>query len=318
MKFKLDKKDIEILKILDRNFRTQFSAIGKKVGLDKNSVRLRFQKLKEIMSHNTAGINNKILGYALVKIFYSIDYFDKNIEEKIIDKLKKHPKVAYAARHYGHYNLEIALFVKDFDELDSQISIFNEKFSKIISKKEIEIVVKEFFFGNNFLYDNNLPAGNVVEYKREKKVLDKADHKIISILVDNPRESIIEISNKTYLSPKTVISHMKAMEKSGIISGYFMMLDYSKFGLNPFKILIQTSNLAENDKFEKHLSSIKNVKHFSRLLGFWDYEIDMLYGSILELQEQIEILKHLFPNHIKKIEIVSHGKRILTNRRYFL
>jgi len=123
MTINLDKKDIKILKVLDENFRVPFSKIAKKVGLSKNSVGLRFQKLKNIMLHNTAGVNNKFLGYTLVKIFYIIDSFDKNVEDEIIHELKKLKKVVYAARHYGHYNLEVAMFVTNFDELSNQKNI---------------------------------------------------------------------------------------------------------------------------------------------------------------------------------------------------
>ena len=69
MNFQIDKKDYEILRILDENFRSPFSHIAKRVGLSKNSVALRFHKLKDLMLHNTTGINNKLLGYNLVKVF---------------------------------------------------------------------------------------------------------------------------------------------------------------------------------------------------------------------------------------------------------
>lgn len=314
---KLDKKNYEILRILDRDFRSSFSKIAKKVGLSKNSVRLRFHKLKGYMLHNTAGINNKLLGYTLVKFFYAIDYFNEDMERRLINELKKQNKLAYAARHYGHYNLEIGVFVRDFDELNEQIKQFNQRFSKIISEKEIEIIVKEFFFGNNFLQGKRA-IGNIIMDVKSKVELAKIDKKILSILSNDPRASIINISSKISLDPRTVISHIKEMEKLKVITGYFMMLDYSKFNLSPFKILLQVSNSVSEEEFEKYIYCIDNVKHFSRTLGFWDYEIDLLSGSIIELQQQIEMIKHDFPGHIKKLEIMSHGKRILTNRNSLL
>jgi len=108
------------------------------------------------------------------------------------------------------------------------------------------------------------------------------------------------------------------MEKAGIISGYFMMLDYSKFNLSTFKLLIKGNNLTDEMEFNKYLSSLKNIKHFSKMLGLWDYEADVLYSSALELQKDIELLKQEFPRQIKKIEIINHGKRIMTNKEKFL
>jgi len=318
MTIEIDKKDIEILRVLDDNFRISFSKIAKKVGLSKNSVGLRFRKLKDLMLHNNVGINNKSLGYTLVKIFYIIDSLDKSLEESIIRELKKSKQVVYAARHYGHYNLEIAMFVSNFEEFISQINTFNKKISKNISNKEIEIIDKEFFFGNRFLFEkptikprNIIVAGGKIE-------LSNSDRKVLSILRSDPRISLLELAEKSSLNLKTVISRMKKLEKEGVITGYFMMLDYSKFNLSTFKLLIQVSNLINENLFENYISSIKNVKHFSRMLGPWDYEIDVIYYSILELQQQIELIKQNFLHQIKKIEIMSHGKRILTNQKGFL
>ena len=318
MTIEIDKKDIEILRVLDDNFRISFSKIAKKVGLSKNSVGVRFRKLKDLMLHNNVGINNKSLGYTLVKIFYIIDSLDKSLEESIIRELKKSKQVVYAARHYGHYNLEIAMFVSNFEEFISQINTFNKKISKNISNKEIEIIDKEFFFGNRFLFEkptikprNIIVAGGKIE-------LSNSDRKVLSILRSDPRISLLELAEKSSLNLKTVISRMKKLEKEGVITGYFMMLDYSKFNLSTFKLLIQVSNLINENLFENYISSIKNVKHFSRMLGPWDYEIDVIYYSILELQQQIELIKQNFLHQIKKIEIMSHGKRILTNQKGFL
>lgn len=318
MEFNLDEKDMKILRILDSNFRMPFSRIAKKVGLSKNSVGLRFQRLKKLMSHNAVAINNQRLGYTLVKFFYIIDSFDSEKEEVIVRELKKLKQVIYAARHYGHYNLEIAMFVKNFWEINDQINILNKKISKMTENKEIEVISKEFFFENRFLFEKySKKPRDIVSFTSETQITE-SDKKILSILRDNPRMTLLELSEKSSLNLKTVISRIKRLEREGIIIGYFMMLDYSKFNLSAFKLLIQVSNVIEEDLFEKYLCSIKNVKHFSRMLGPWDYEVDFFYSSVLELQQEIERLKQCFPNQIKKIEIISHGKRIFTNHKGFL
>lgn len=315
---KTDKKDIEVLRILDENFRVPLSQIAKNVGLSKNSVSLRFRKLQSLMLHNATGINNRMLGYALVKILYVIDSFDNPMENKITFELKKHKQVVYAARLYGHYNLEVALFVKDFDDLAEQINTFNAAFSKYITEKDVEVVMEEFFFCDNFLFDKP-PCRTHSKIKScKRQEITDADKKILILLRIDPRKSILDIAAKTRLNPKTVMHRMKAMEKKGIITGYFMMLDYSKFGLSTFKLLIKVNNLIKGHEFDKYLSSLKNMKHFSKMLGLWDYEADVLYPSVLELQNDIELLKQAFPRQIKKIEIINHGKRIVTNKEKFL
>ena len=100
--------------------------------------------------------------------------------------------------------------------------------------------------------------------------------------------------------------------------GYFMAIDPSKLGLNTFKLLIQAHSAKRIEEFEKYLILLNNVKHVARHIGLWDYEVDGVYSSMLELQEQIELLKQNFPDLIKKIEIINFGRRLITSKEIYL
>ena len=135
---------------------------------------------------------------------------------------------------------------------------------------------------------------------------------------NNLRMSIINVSKKTNISPKTISSILKKLEKNKVIAGYFMTLDNSKFGLSMFKILVQVHSTKQTEDFEKYLSSLKNIRHFRKMLGLWDYEIDLVYPNMEELHKQIDIIKQKFPEIFKKARFVSFGKRIVTNKESFL
>jgi hypothetical protein len=76
--------------------------------------------------------------------------------------------------------------------------------------------------------------------------------------------------------------------------------------------------MKKSREFDEYLKNLKNVKYTANMLGFWDYEIDFIYPSITALQEQIENMKQKFPNLFKKMEIISFGRRIATNKRIYL
>ena len=194
---KLDVKGYKILKELDKNYRISFSEIAKKVGLSKNSVALRFEKLKPFIMHSTIGIDNELLGYKLVKVFYTFDYYNEQVEKHLIQELKKHKNILWVARFYGPFDISICLLVNNLNDLVTNITQFNEKFSKQIRDKEIQIVSKQFFFRHGYLYENNLPLNTKVIQTNKKYILSKNEKKILSIIRNNPRMSIIEISKKT-------------------------------------------------------------------------------------------------------------------------
>jgi DNA-binding Lrp family transcriptional regulator len=130
--------------------------------------------------------------------------------------------------------------------------------------------------------------------------------------------SLVSIAEKSGLTPKTVANKLKYLERKGVIIGYFMTLDTIKFNHNIFQLLVQIKNSKKISEFESYLCSLKNINCIFKMLGLWDYELDFIYSNMTDLQKQIEIMKEKFPNIIRKIEILSIGKRIVTNKENFL
>jgi|GEM_PF-2815824 len=315
---KLDKKDYKILAELDLDFRQPFSKIGKSVGLSKNSVALRFGKLKELMSHNVTGINYFNLNYRMVKVFYSLLNYNDIIEKKIIKETKKNKNILWAARLFGNYDLEICLIVHGLDELISQISKFEGKFLDIIDYKDILLTEKEFFHRYDFLHEKK--QNKVQELVKTSLIpdLSKTEKKILFMLRPSPRETILEISRKSGFTPKTISDNIKHLKKKGVITGFFLSLNLSKFNYEVYKLLIQIQKIKDLEKFEEYLNSIKNIKHISKTLGLWDYEIDLYSKNLNEIHTKITNLKNDFPSILKRMAIVSHEKRLITNKEGFL
>jgi len=315
---KLDARDYEILRELDTNFRQSFSKIGKKVKLSKNSVALRFSKLKEYTLHNATGLNNELIGYKLIKVFYSFDFYNEETEKAVINEVKKHKNIVYGARYYGLYDLCIAFFVDNLDNFIFQINKFDERFAGRINRKDIQILYRQTYFRYNFLH--KIPVTRISDIQpTEKRVpLSELDKKIITIMRYNPRINVVDISRKLRVSTKTISNRIKNLEKSGAIMGYFMTINPVKFNYDTFMLLIQLQSMKKSKEFEKYLYTLKNVKYIAHMLGFWDFEIDLIYPNVTELQNQIEIMKQRFPSLFKKIEIISFGKRIVTNKDTFL
>jgi DNA-binding Lrp family transcriptional regulator len=313
-----DKKDYRILAELDLDFRQSFSRIGKNVGLSKNSVALRFSKLKDLMGHNIAGINYLNLDYRMVKIFYSLLNYDDIIEEKIIKETKKNKNILWAARLFGNYDLEICMMVHNLDELISQISKFEQSFLGIIDHKDILLTEREFFHKYSFLHEKNKNITQPLTKTSSIPSLSKTEKKILIILRPSPRETILDISKKSGLTTKTVSDNIKKLKKKGIIIGFFLSLNLNKFNYEVYKLLIQIQNIKDIEKFEKYICSINNIKHISKTLGLWDYEIDLYTKNLSEVHNQIINIKNTFPKVLKRMAIVSHGKRLITNKEGFL
>ena len=54
----------------------------------------------------------------------------------------------------------------------------------------------------------------------------------------NPRVNVIDVANAVRVTSKTVSNRLKYLDQSGVIMGYFMTLDVSKFKYNTFKFFL--------------------------------------------------------------------------------
>src|SRR3989344_3479023 len=81
--------------------------------------------------------------------------------------------------------------------------------------------------------------------------LEQTDKKILNIIVDNSRLSLRRIAKKADVSVATVMHHIKALEKEGIIRKYTAKLDYEKMGYDVevmIEIRISKGKLFEVEK----------------------------------------------------------------------
>lgn len=313
----LDKKDYKILAELDKNFRDPFSNIGKKIGLSKNSVSLRFEKLKEFMTHNMTGINHHLLGYKMIKIFYVLNNYNLKLEKEIEKEVKNNKNILWAAKIFGDYDLEVNFLVESFDQLISQINNFEKNFVRNIRQKDLVILEKEFHKRYDFLHETS-PKGHEIPQNNKKIKLKSTERKILSVVRNSPRISIIEISRRTRLTPKTITNTLNKLSKKRIITGYFLALNLEKFGFEVYKLLIQLQDKKNLERFENYIIHTKNLKHLSKMIGHWDYELDVYSNNLKEIQIKISEIKEKFPEIIKRVFILSHGKRIATNKETFL
>ena len=91
---KLDKKDLQILGILDWNARMPITQVAKKVKLNKDVVRYRIRNLEkqEIISAYYSLINISKIGYLTFRLYLDLKDVSKEIED-VGEQLKEALKV---------------------------------------------------------------------------------------------------------------------------------------------------------------------------------------------------------------------------------
>ena len=144
----LDKKDRDILMILQTNSRETLTNIAKKVKLSIDSVNNRIKEMqrKGIFDFSIF-IEPRSIGYPLIA---DIKIKLKNITEKdrsnFIAYLREHPQVIELLSVLGDFDLTCVLIAKDTSELEKLSTEIREKYSPLIADWKGILVLKSHKF----------------------------------------------------------------------------------------------------------------------------------------------------------------------------
>lgn len=141
---KLDKTDLEILKLMSNNSRIEYMEISKKLNLTPNAIKYRIKNLEN------SGV---IQGYTISLDIKKLNYEWRNIRIKLTGNkvkllksfLRQSKNVVYFYEYLGNENwdLDVGVIVKDSLELREFILEMKEKFGNIIKINDIYSIIEE-------------------------------------------------------------------------------------------------------------------------------------------------------------------------------
>lgn len=300
----LDLKDRKIVYELDLNSRRSFQNIAKKVGLSKDSVMYRIEKLKEqgVIERFHTVIDTSKLGFISFRLYLKFQNTNENKEEEITHWLKNQKNITWLVSIEGEYDLGMWILVKDTNEMNLLWKNLLKRYGNYIESRLLTIFTKVSYFPKVFLLDKQQNTEEYVfisESKSEK--VDEKDWGILALLAEDARISIIDLSEKLKMTPKTIIKRIKSLEERKIILGYKTMLDLTKLNYQYFKLFISLHNLnTEKDlKIRDFIKRHPNIVYDNEVLGGDDIELDIQVKTLEDLRLIIAELKKNFRDIIK-------------------
>jgi len=312
-KISLDLKDRKILYELDKNSRQSFNELGKKVGLSKDTVSYRIENLvkKGVIKSLNAVIDTGKLGFKSFRLFVKFYNLSPEKEQEIINFLLKNKNLLWLVQVEGNWDINTWFLYKSIEEMNEFWNKFLEKYNNHIEKREFAIYSNIYYFNRVYLLDKKQlnPPISFVSLSKEEN-LDEKDLEILNLLAENARVSIIDISKKTRLTPKTIISRIKKLEEKKVIIGYRAEFDLEKLGYKYYKIHISTFNTSKEkmEKLKQYLYAHPNIVYDNKVLGGYDIEIEIQVENENKLRGFIEELRKNFSNIIKDYEVLRYYK----------
>ena len=138
--------------------------------------------------------------------------------------------------------------------------------------------------------------------------MDKYDKEILSVLLENGKIQLSELSKKTNLSVSSCQRRVKNLEESGVIESYQAVV-------NPKLVGITLSQAAGEKitEFEKALEKISCIIEAHRIFGEQDYVLLVATPDLTAYQEAYDTQLSSLPN-IKKVETTLLMKEIIPHR----
>ena len=310
---KLDLKDKRLLYELDLDSRQSFNELGKKLSLSKSSVIYRINNMQKsgiIKQYHTVLDIGK-LGYISFRLYIKLQNSTPEKEQEIIDFLKNKEIVTWIVSIDGDYNIGCLILVKTISEMNVLWKELLKKYVNYLEERQLTIMTKVAYFSRAYLLDlkENIYEINFITEPRNIDI-DDTDKEILKLLVPNARISIIEVSRKLKITPKTTINRVKALEQKKIIIGYKTVFNLELLGYQYYKVLFRLHNVVNEklQQFKRYIKVHPNIVYDDEVLGGDDIEIEVQVKDNNELRALINDIKLKFADMIKSYKILLFYK----------
>jgi len=301
---KIDLRNKRILYELDKNARQTLSQIGKNVRLPKSVVAYRIKKLEEtgIIKNFYTVINFYKLGYFNLAIYVNYQYYTPAIEKEIINYFVDSTYSWWVANIQGKYDLVVLFLVKDLNDFFSFWKKTLNKYKFYFQECSIAFFTKTYSYSHSFLFN---------DYKRDdrKKIeiidggkrvnIDNKDLQILHLIALDARLPLTKIAEKLNSSATMINYRIKKLIKIGVIQGFRINIDFSKFDLQQFKVHITLKNYNKINDIINYIKFYPNLTYINEIVDHCDLGVNFYLHNFHELHPFIKDIYDKFPNDIK-------------------
>lgn len=304
----------KIVYALSQNSRITTKELGKQLKTSQQSASYLIASLKKkkTLQDFTTIIDPAKFGYINVLVYYHFSEFSFKSTQEITTYLQQLDDVVKIEHLEDGFDLACIFCVPNLSYFNKINRDFLQKFKKRIFIAEMFPLVVKHLYLRSYLLPRKYPSEKIICGDRDIIKLSEREKKVLTFLYDHPTTSIIEISRKLSLNPKTVISIKQRLEKSKIIRGYSSLWNYSSLSLSHEKILFDSSelNLTEDRRLLEFSKIHPNIISLTRLFGKHDVLIDV-EGEELTKRDVLKELRSEF--NIRDYRVVR-SKQIIKDK----
>jgi Lrp/AsnC family leucine-responsive transcriptional regulator len=307
---KIDKKDKKIICLLSENCRQGFSSIAKKVGLSKNTIAYRTERLlkSKIIDKFIPMVSLANLGLNTFDLLIKLKARPEE-ETDVVKLLASHKNTIWLEKLSGEWDLLLEIVAKNVAELGTVLEDIIEKIGQNLDSYEMHIdlkTIKVVPIIEEFVKDAEIKMEvHNTKFTEEIKI-DEVDKKILYSLSEDALKPLHELAKELNLTAEAIRYRMKNLEKKGVISTYAAVVDMTKIGYLNYLTIIDLRNTTRKDieLIKNYLRYNKNVQYAFR--GATRLEI-LFYATVKTPEEMDRVIKEIkneFFQYIQNIRFI--------------
>jgi DNA-binding Lrp family transcriptional regulator len=137
------------------------------------------------------------------------------------------------------------------------------------------------------VFDENRRVSLDGRSKMAAVLLDALDKAILAALLDDGRQSQVDLAERVPLSPTAIARRIRALEQAGIIAGYQAKIDRKTLGLTMMAVVqisLESQSQELLDAFEKAASAAPSIVSCYMMSGQDDYLITVLARDLADFE----------------------------------
>ncbi len=303
---KLDLKDRKILYELDLNCRQSNTQIGKKVGLSKEVVTYRIQRMQKegVITQFWTAIDTFKLGYDVFRIYIALQNLNFEKKNEIIQYFVNCKDTWVVNTAKGEVDLDVILWIKDPYEFYQFWDRTQNLYESYFAKTTISLYIQAIDFKKSYLSTNDPKEESREHHRytctRQFSDIDNIDYHLLNELAVNARIPLIELSEKLGCSSQSVKYRIDNLIKKEVIKAFRINLDYSKLDLQLFKLDIYLTDHKQVTPMLNYLSKQSYLQCLNIAIGWADIEPEFVVKNMDELNHIMDELSSKFPNAIRR------------------
>lgn len=302
---KMDELNKSILGLLRYDAGMTVETMASKLKVHKNTITARIKKLEEegVIRSYSYKINYQKLGYKIGVVFFGIVKNSPDMQERLYNDIVSIPQVEAVLVVTGKYNIIGTMWAQDMEEAYEVIN--KVKTNPCIIDLRFNIITKmhkRFIDFNPFM--KKIPQPPKAASKGKMKPLNELDCRILKEL-EKDSKPLATIARLLNVSPNTIKTRVKKMQKDGVLLNKTANFDIQKLGYVQFWILrLRLGHDADHDAVVKKILAIPQIFDVRSLSG--EYDIDVVFLA-RDNDEYVEVLRKF-----RAMKEIYQGAMLLT------